>query len=29
VRLPLDYVVGDEETLLRVLSGQGSGEVAE
>jgi hypothetical protein len=29
VRVPLDYVVDDEETLLRVLAGQGSGEGAE
>ena len=26
VRVPLDYVVDDEETLLRLLAGQGSGE---
>ena len=29
VRVPLDYVVDDEETLLRLLAGQGSGEGAE
>jgi hypothetical protein len=29
VRVPLDYVVDDEETFLRLLAGQGSGEAAE